>query len=271
MNAKLEKIREKFKNNEPVFGFHIFLREPDISEAVGNLNYDFLWIEGEHTAIDRTAIHNHIMAMNGTNAACFVRVPWNDPVLVKPVVDMGPDGIIFPMICSAEDARLAVASCEYPPKGIRGFGPLRAAKYGLIGNTDYIASASRDCFKIIQIEHINALKEIDAILEVEGIDMVVFGPNDLSGSMGKLVQVRDPEVMDVMDQFAAACVRHKMPFGVSMGSIPENMQDWVRRGANFLSLDGDISSIMSGAQATFAKAQAAFGLKSDSEIKRGAY
>jgi 2-dehydro-3-deoxyglucarate aldolase/4-hydroxy-2-oxoheptanedioate aldolase len=254
MNTKLEIIRNKFTNKIPVLGTHVFLRDKCISELLGNLNYDFIWIDGEHTGIDRACILDHIIAMNGTNAACFVRMPWNDPVLVKPVLDMGVDGIIFPYIRSAEDARSAVASCEYPPKGIRGFGPLRATKYGLIDANDYIKGASRDVFKIIQIEHIDAINCIDEILKVEGIDMMVCGPNDLSGSMGQLLKTRNEKVMAAFELMAKKCCERNMPFGVSMGSVAENMYDWVKRGVSFLSLDTDTGYILKGAMETYKRA-----------------
>ena len=258
MNQKLEKIRGKFAKGAPVIGTHVFLRDLCISEMIGNLDYDFVWIDGEHTGIDRASFLQHIIAMNGTHAACFVRVPWNDAVLVKPVLDMGVDGVIFPYIRSAEDARRAVASCEYPPAGVRGFGPLRANKYGLIGAGDYVKAATKDIFKIIQIEHIDAIYSIEEILAVPGIDMIVCGPNDLSGSMGLLLETRHPRVMQAMDAMAEACKRHSIPFGVSMGPAADNMRDWLRRGASFLSLGSDAGYIMDGAIATYNAAAGLF-------------
>jgi 2-keto-3-deoxy-L-rhamnonate aldolase RhmA len=258
MNTKLEVIRNKFRDRTPVVGTHVFLRDKCISEMLGFLNFDFLWIDSEHTGIDKACILDHIIAINGTNAACFVRVPWNDPVLVKPIIDMGVDGIVFPLIRTMEDAQLAVLSCEYPPVGIRGFGPLRSLKYGMIDAREYIRTASRDIFKIIQIEHIDAVEHIDEILSVKGIDMIVCGPNDLSGSMGMLLETRRDEVMMVLDKVAEKCLEHGIPFGVSMGSVWENMIDWVRRGASFLSLDADSGYIISGAKKTFESAIKAF-------------
>ena len=113
-----------------------------------------------------------------------MRVPWNDPVLIKPVLDIGAAGVIAPMVCTAEEATRFVAACLYPPKGIRGFGPRRPSNYGLAPAPEFCEEANATIFPIAQIEHATAVKNIDEIVAVPGIAALMIGPFDLSGSMG---------------------------------------------------------------------------------------
>src|SRR6185436_3836034 len=128
----------------------------------------------------------------------LVRVPACDPVWIRQVLDLGAHGVIVPLVQSAADAVRAVTASKYPPSGTRGVGMTRATGYGLELES-YIARANEECAVILQIEHIDAVKNIDAILAVPGLDGILIGPNDLSGSMGKLGNTGDPEVVQAMD------------------------------------------------------------------------
>ena len=133
-------------------------------------------------------IKQHIMAVRGTDCAPFVRVPWNEHGIIKPILDLAPAGVIIPMINTADAARAAVAACKYPPRGNRGCGVRRGNRYGMMPWAEYVDHADREPLVILQIEHVEAVKNLDAILQVEGIDSICIGPTDLSGSMGKLNQ-----------------------------------------------------------------------------------
>ena len=112
-------------------GTHVSLSEPIITELIGNLGYDFIWVDTEHTAIDYHTLELLLMGARASGTQTLVRVPWNDAVLAKRVLEQGPDGIIFPMVNTAEEADRAMKSTLYPPEGNRGFGPIRATQYGL--------------------------------------------------------------------------------------------------------------------------------------------
>ena len=113
---------------------------------------------------------------------------------IKPVLDVGAAGVIVPLIRSAEDVRRAVAACLYPPQGIRGFGPRRPSNYGRLGGPEFCRAANEDVIVIVQIEHVDAVNDIDAILAVPGLTSVVIGPNDLAGSLGRMGEPEHPEV-----------------------------------------------------------------------------
>jgi len=219
-----------------------------MSELVASVGYDVLWIENEHSFLDKGTTNLHVLAAQAGGAAAVVRVAWNDPVLVKPVLEMGVDGVIFPLISSAEDARKAVASCLYPPEGIRGFGPIRANRYGLISTEEYLKTANERIFKILQIEHVDAVRQIDEILEVPGIDAIVVGQNDLSGSIGKLAQIHDPEVQQLMKTVFDACRRHGIPGGISAGPSKEELDMWFGFGLDFVFMPNEFDWVRIGSQ-----------------------
>lgn len=248
--SKIDIIRKKIENKEIVVGTHVSLGDFNTVELFGEAGFDIIWIDTEHTAVDRRDLLMNIMATNGTNAAVFVRIPWNDPVIVKPILEMGVDGIVFPYVRTAKEAEKAVESCLYPPAGIRGFGPIRAVKYGKIDTMEYINKLSKEIWKIIQIEHIDAVNNLDEILAVDGVDAIVVGPNDLSGSIGLLGQTGHPQVKKLMDIIAEKAKKVNKPFGVSMGFNPPVNKEWIDRGANFIFAGGDVAFLMNGAKET---------------------
>lgn len=250
MKCKIDRIEEKLRRGETIYGTHSAMGGAVTTEIYGTAGFDALWIDTEHGCIDKKDLLAAIMGAAGSDMVTFVRVPWNDMVQVKPILEMGCDGIIFPMITTAEEARYAVASCTYPPEGVRGFGPCRAIRYGKIDAQEYIHKYSRRIWKIVQIEHVKAVENLDEILKVEGIDLFIIGPCDLSGSMGLLAQTKHPDVKAMMDRIADKLKAAGKPFGVSMGYDEESVRDWVNRGARFLFADNDVSYIYNGACAT---------------------
>lgn len=251
MECKAKKLREKLQNGELIVGGHTFYTDPAITAALGYQGFDFVWIDDEHSAFDKANILNHIVAADSANTASIVRIPWNDPVLLKPILEMGPDGIIFPMVCTAEEAHKAVAGCLYPPKGIRGFGPKRSNHYGKIPTKEYLEEADSSFLRIVQIEHIDAVNNLKEILEVEGVDLALVGPNDLSASIGHLGDTRHPDVVDLYEQIIATCKKMKRPFGVSVGANDtEAIAYWIEKGVSLIGCGDDISYICKGSQNT---------------------
>lgn len=255
MKSGLELIKEKLQAKEIVIGSHVGFREQCFTELLGDVGFDFIWIDAEHGPLDRGDIINHIIAARASGAASIVRVPWNDPVTVKGILDMGAEGIVFPMIRNAKEARLAVSSCMYPPKGIRGAGTRRANRYGMGDKEFYLEHADETIWKIMQVEHIDNIDTLDEILSIEGVDSIVVGPNDFSASMGKIGQVRDPEVMAAYDKIGEIARSHKKPFGVSMGYDERTMKEWLHRGASWFGLGFDFLYIAAAAQNTLKQAK----------------
>jgi len=249
--CRAELLREKFRKHELVVGGHVFFTDAEITEQLGDHGYEFVWIDAEHSAFDLNCILGHIIAAAAAGTASFVRVAWNDPVRIKPVLEMGPDGLILPMVCTREEAEDAVRSCSYPPKGVRGFGPRRANRYNEMDTLDFLEQAERSFLRILQIEHQRAVENLEEILQVEGIDLLIVGPNDLSASYGLLGHTRDPRMMPVYDEIAAKCKAAGKPFGVSLGPADrDSIRDWVRRGASAVGCADDVSFISMGCKDT---------------------
>ncbi len=249
--SKAEALRARFRARDLVIGGHVFFTDSAITEQLGYHGYEFVWIDAEHGAFDKACILSHIIAASASGTASLVRVAWNDPVLVKPILEMGPDGIILPMVCTAGEAKAAVAACEYPPKGVRGFGPRRANRYGQMDLAEYLVNASRQVLKIVQIEHVDAVGNLPEILATPGLDLIVVGPNDLSASVGHLGETRHPEVVKLLNQVAETCKQLNKPFGVSLGPNDKaTIEDWIKRGVSFIGCGDDVSFISAGAKAT---------------------
>ena len=245
--VELQRIKRKIKDGGVLIGTAVTMTDYSISELFGEVGFDFIWIDSEHSALDKKDVMYHIIAARGTGAATFVRVPWNDPVLVKPILELGPDGIIFPMIRTEEDARLAVKSCTYPPKGIRGFGPARSVRYGLMDGDEYIRGAEQAVWKILQVEQEECVDNLEAIVGVEGVDALMVGPCDLSGSVGLLGQTDHDKVKKLMDRIGEIAVKADIPLGVAMGYQPETIKEWLDRGASMFMLGVDFFLLTSGA------------------------
>ena len=246
------KWRDTIRKGEFILGGHIFLPNPSMAEAMAYFGYKYLWVDAEHCAFDREQILSHIVAINGAGAGAFVRVASTDPVTVKPILEMGPDGIIFPMVCSASDAEKAISGCMYPPKGIRGFGPKRANHYDFINKEEYFSTVEDSFVRLIQIEHKDAVANIDEILEVKGIDGVVIGPNDLSGSIGVIGQKTHPEVLKMCELAVSKCKAHKIPCGTSIGPFDADYTKyWINQKIDFLFCGDDISLVRIGMEKTF--------------------
>jgi 2-dehydro-3-deoxyglucarate aldolase/4-hydroxy-2-oxoheptanedioate aldolase len=245
---RLTSIKEKIQAGKLVLGTHIKTAECTVAELFGLAGFDFVWIDGEHAPLDKQSIQNHIIAAHAGGAAAFCRVAWNDPVLAKPILELGPDGIVFPMIKTGEEARRAVAACTYPPKGTRGYGPSRAIHYGLMPTDKYLEEVEGSFWKIMQIEDVKAVENLDEILSVEGVDAIVVGMSDLSGSLGVLQQITHPEVLRLLDVIAEKTRKSGKPLGISMGFNMDMVKAWRRRGASWMAVGGDYQFLASGAQ-----------------------
>lgn len=222
-------------------GTVISLSDPAVSELAGDCGLDFIWIDAEHAPLTIQDIMAHIIAVRGTACAPFVRVPWNEWGVIKPILDLMPAAVIIPMVNSADMAREAVSFCRYPPVGIRGCGIRRGNCYGGVGLQAYLQESKRNPMVIVQIEHIDAVKNLDAILAVEGIDSICIGPYDLSGSMGILGEMDNPELNRVMDEIAAKTLRS----GKLLGTASAPLKRWLARGVHWIAMTSD-SAAMAG-------------------------
>lgn len=253
------KLTEKIAKKEMALGTFINMDSHFIAEVLGGCGFDFLWIDGEHAALDKLQIQNHLLACRACHVAGLVRVPWNDFVQIKGVLDMGADGVIIPMIRTVEEAKAAIAATHYPADGVRGMGVRRAVNWGLWDKNEYIATQDEKIWTILQIEHIDIVPHLDAIAQLPGLTGLVVGPNDFAMSMttkdGKVCMSNEPEVQEQFDIIGETLRKYDLPFGVGGAYSEKFVTDWVRRGVNFMCLNTDFSYLVQGGKAVVASTQ----------------
>jgi 4-hydroxy-2-oxoheptanedioate aldolase len=180
-----QSLKERLKAGRPALGCLANMASPIATEILAYAGYDCVMIDLEHGPGDVPTALGQIQAVSGTNCAPLIRVPDKAPVHLKRVLDLGPAGVMVPMVNSAEDAAQVVAACRYPPEGIRGVAhPIaRASKYG----TDlarYLARLAQELLVICQIETLDGVDNAPKIAATDGVDMIFIGPMDLSASAG---------------------------------------------------------------------------------------
>jgi len=230
-------------------GCWLHMCSPIAAEVLALAGYDALIIDHEHGAGDLVGAIGIMQAMSATPTAPIVRAPWNDPVALKRILDTGPEGVMVPSINSADEARAAVAACRYPPGGKRGaaYGLVRASDYGLAAQS-YAEAAQENQLLICQIETAQAVDAIPEIAAVDGVDMMFIGPIDLSGSIGKLGQFDDAEVIALRQRAEDAIkASGKLLGGLAVPNL--SIAEMAECGYDFITAASDITLLRDAAVA----------------------
>ncbi|WEK19656.1 MAG: aldolase/citrate lyase family protein [Candidatus Pedobacter colombiensis] len=226
-------------NSKILLGSWITLNHPSIAEIMADTGFDWLCIDMEHSVTDYSEAQLLIMAIQSKGLKAYVRVGNNNARIIKRVLDAGADGIIVPSVNSAVEAKLAVDSVKYPPMGKRGVGLARAQGYGF-DFENYRDITSKEIKLIVQIEHINAIKELDAIISTEGIDGTFIGPYDLSGSMGKPGEYNDKDVLEALASYELIAKKYNKWIGYHVVQPEFNLvEDKIAAGYNFIAFSFD--------------------------------
>jgi len=232
-------LKNKLQNNQLSIGSWITLGHQSIVEIMSSAGFDWLTLDLEHSVIELGQAQNLIAHIKNNGCAALVRVSKNEEVIIKRIMDAGADGVIVPMVNSAEDAKQAVNFVKYPPVGKRGVGLARAQKYGT-GFDDYKKWLNDESVVIAQIEHIDAVNNIEAILDVKGIDGIMIGPYDLSGSMGFPGEYDREDVKAAIEKVENVCKEKKKPLGFHVIQ-PDHllMTEKINKGYTFLAFSLD--------------------------------
>ena len=231
-------FRDKLAAGKTLLGTCITFVDAAISESLADI-VDFVWIDTEHNPLSLERVQGHIMATKASEAVPLVRVPVNDPAVIKPILDIGAAGVIVPLVKTVDDVRRAVAACRYPPEGVRGFAPRRPSGYGARGGPEFCKLANETVITIVQIEQAEALANLPEILKVPGLTSVVVGPNDLAASLGYTGQPRHPEVHRAIDTVIAAGCKANIPVGLATGFAPDELTAWADKGVNWMAIGAD--------------------------------
>jgi 4-hydroxy-2-oxoheptanedioate aldolase len=193
-------------------GLWISLCSNVVAEVTAHAGFDWALIDMEHTPNDYLSVLGQLQAFAGSDTSALVRVEWNDAVAVKRLLDLGAQGLLFPMIGSVEEAEKAVAATRYPPHGVRGFsGATRATKFGRV--SDYTTRVADETAVILQLETRAAIAQAETIGAVDGVDGIFFGPADIAADIGKLGQPMDAAVWDLIKPAAQKLIAQGVPIG----------------------------------------------------------
>lgn len=215
LNTMIQKnfLKTKLQRKEVTIGSWLQLNSPSAAEIMAQSDFDWLTVDMEHSVTSLEMMQHLIQIIENYRRIPLVRVGENDPNLIKRVMDAGAYGVIVPMVNSKEDARRAVDATKYPPWGKRGVGIARAQGYGKDFD-HYVSVMNDESVVIVQIEHIDAVNNLEDIVSVEGVDGCFIGPYDLSGSLGIPGKLDHPSVLDAISRVEAVCRTANMPLGI---------------------------------------------------------
>jgi len=241
--------RNAFKHaiakGELQIGLWCSLCSPITTEIVSHAGFDWLLLDTEHSPNEVPDVLAQLQAAQAGTAAAVVRPAWNDMVLIKRYLDIGAQTLLIPFVQTPEEAKRAVEWTRYPPKGVRGItGSGRASRYGRV--KDYLKNASSEICVLVQVETREALKQIEAIASVDGIDGVFIGPNDLSASFGHIGNWGHAEVQDAI-QNAAQKLKN---VGKAAGILTPNEEEakkFIQWGYTFVAVGADLGLLAKNA------------------------
>jgi 2-dehydro-3-deoxyglucarate aldolase len=243
---RVGELRAHLARGEASIGGWIQLNDSNVAELMGAAGYDWVAVDLEHGRYAEDRLPDIFRGIAAGGTLPFARVGQVNAYTVKAALEAGAEGLIFPMIESAEQVRQAISWSHYPPRGTRGVGYSRA---NLFGKSFEAYRKEFRPFLVAQIEHKDAARDIDAILAVEGLDAVMIGPYDLSASMGLTGLFDHPDFKAVLSSVLSACVRHKVPAGQHVVSPdPRQLEAAVADGYRFIAYCTDAIFLWSGAQ-----------------------
>ena len=207
----IKMIREKLQNNQVTIGTWQQIPHASVSEILGQAGYDWVAVDMEHGSVSVDQLPDLFRAIELGGTLPLARIAESKPKDCKQALDAGAGGIIAPMIESAEQLKMVRYACCWPPVGARGVGFSRANLFGK--NFDSYIKEAQQPLLIAMIEHIDAVDNIDTILQVEGLDAILIGPYDLSASMGITGEFDSPEFINIMENIMGLCKKHSIPCG----------------------------------------------------------
>lgn len=233
------RLKRALHTGQTQIGLWNSLASAAVVEVLAGAGYDWLLIDMEHAPNDLPLVHAQLQALAGHPAVTpVVRLPWNDAVMFKRLLDLGVQSFLVPYVQNATEAAAAVSATRYPPHGTRGFASAsRATGFGRIPG--YWQQAEREICVLVQVETVAALAEIEAIAAVDGVDGIFIGPGDLSASMGHLGEPGHPQVRAAIDDALQRILRAGRPAGFLTGD-EALAQHVIGQGAQFVAVGADL-------------------------------
>ena len=244
MSKTPENVFKKNLGHKQQLGIWSTLGAASVAELLLNCGFDWVLIDTEHSPNELPGVIEHLRVAQAAGVPAVVRPPWNDPVLVKRLMDQGAQSLLFPYVQNASEAAAAVSSTRFPPHGNRGVsGNSRGAGYGIW--PDYFKRYVDEVCVAVQIETVEALDQLEEIATVPGVDAVFIGPADLAAAMGHLGNAQHPIVQSAIDSAFARLKALKKPSGYLTTSESE-VERRIAQGIDFVSVSTD-SALLSRA------------------------
>ena len=233
-------LKGKLQRQEVTIGSWVTLGHTSIAEIMAKAGFEWLVVDMEHSVITLDIAQQLIQVIEGCGVVPLVRVGENNANIIKRAMDAGAYGVIVPMINAKEQAEAAVKAVKYPPLGTRGVGLARAQGYG-DKFKEYAATVNAESIVIAQVEHIDAVNNLESILSVEGIDGCIIGPYDLSGSLGVPGKFDHPDVLAALEKVEQTCQKRRVALGMHVIQ-PDYRQvmEKVAKGYSFIGFSLDI-------------------------------
>ena len=243
---------QKLRAGERLIGTMVTLDSAVVSELLAAAGFDWLFVDAEHSPLSAAGIQR-VLQGAGTAVPCLVRLAASEPVAIKKALDAGAAGIIAPMVNTAAQAAEVVRHAKYAPLGTRGVGLGRALGYGM-DFSGYLARANEDTAVVVQVEHVEAVENIEAIVQVAGVDALFIGPYDLSASLGRIGEVEHPLVARAIDKVTAVCQEARMPLGI-FGMTADGVRPYIARGFSLIVAGADMALLGQAAAGLLAQLQ----------------
>lgn len=245
MGVQQARVLRQLIKERPIIGPFSKLSDPAVIEVLGFAGFDFVILDMEHGPTSLESLQGLIRAAELSGIAPIVRIPEGDPGMISRVLDIGAAGVQVPQVSTAEQVKEVVRLARFAPTGERGVCRfVRAAGYSSMEKADYFRE-SDEAFIVIQIEGSEALRNLKAMLDVQGPDIVFIGPYDLSQSLGVPGQVDHPLVVEKTKQIIAACAER----GIAAGNFtekPESTHNWMNQGLRYMSFSVDVGLLYEG-------------------------
>ncbi|MCC7495754.1 MAG: hypothetical protein IT204_25610 [Fimbriimonadaceae bacterium] len=240
--------KRKLQAGEAAYGAWQMIGHPTVAELLAAEGFDWLCVDLEHTPIDAQTFENVARAVRPSGVDLLARLHGCDPLQTKTVLDAGAQGVIVPLVNTAQQAAEAAAMARFPPVGTRGAAFSRASDFGRRFR-DYFLAHNEQVLVVPMIEHIAAVENLDAILSTPGLDAILIGPYDLSCSMGRPGELQHPEVQGALEAILDGCRRHGVPPGIHVVSTAASaVQEAVQRGFRFVGCGLDTAFVIDGAR-----------------------
>jgi len=250
MELPVNRFKRALKDGKPQIGMWSSLSSHIVAEILAHAGFDWVLLDTEHSPNELPMVQSQLHAMTGGTATPVVRPAWNDMVLVKRFLDIGAQTLLLPYVQTVEEASNAVRYSRYPPQGVRGVaGSTRAAGYGRI--KDYLNRAHEELCVLVQAETLLALKNLEGIAAVEGVDGIFIGPNDLAADLGHLGNWQHPDVWKAMEDAAKRIRKAGKAPGILVGEA--DGKRCLDAGFLFVAVGADTGMLVRGSDALAAK------------------